>query len=167
MGNTSNFLHNCIDAYKTIWKDRKLRIVYILFILSWFMASPLGCHHKIDVEGSNKLTELISAIIWAESRGDPTIVNRKSGATGLMQVLPSTAREMGYTPQEMFDPIKNVEAGTKYFLKMRDEYCNGDEDCALRSYLCGFAGRNKPTCYSYARKVLNYVRTNSRSSPVL
>lgn len=36
--------------------------------------------------------ELIKSIIFHESRNNPFVVNKKTGAVGLMQILPSTAK---------------------------------------------------------------------------
>ena len=54
---------------------------------------------------------LVAAVIWAESSGDPDAVSKK-GARGLMQLLPSTARELGV--DNILDPRDNVDGGTHY-----------------------------------------------------
>lgn len=55
---------------------------------------------------------LIAAIAYVESHFD---VNVKSwaGALGIMQVMPRTARSMGYSPDEMMNPTKCVDVATK------------------------------------------------------
>ena len=56
-------------------------------------------------------TDLVCAIIFVESKGDPFAISEK-GALGLMQIMPSTADFMGFT--DVLDPEKNIHAGVKY-----------------------------------------------------
>src|SRR5579884_1205501 len=53
---------------------------------------------------------LVKSIVKAESAFNPGAVSGK-GALGLMQVMPSTAEEMGLDASE---PAQNLEAGTRY-----------------------------------------------------
>jgi soluble lytic murein transglycosylase-like protein len=76
--------------------------------------------------------ELISAVIIQESGGNPYAVSR-AGAKGLMQLMDSTAQELGV--QEVFSPRENIMAGSKYLRKMLDRF--GDETLALASYNAG------------------------------
>jgi len=55
--------------------------------------------------------DLVYAIIYAESKGDPLVISR-TGAQGLMQIMPVTADFMGIN--NPFDPEQNIEAGVKY-----------------------------------------------------
>ena len=84
---------------------------------------------------------LMAAQAYQESRLDPDAVSR-SGAVGLMQLLPSTAADMGFT--DLRDPETNVHAGIKYMAWIRDNFF-GDADLspevavdfALASYNAG------------------------------
>jgi membrane-bound lytic murein transglycosylase F len=60
---------------------------------------------------------LIVAQMYQESRFDPNVVS-SSGARGLMQVLPRTAREMGF--RNLKDPSTSIHAGVKYLDVMQD-----------------------------------------------
>ena len=71
-----------------------------------------------------------------------------------MQVMPATARAMGYHPDEMFDHDKSMEAGSKYYYYLLNDICGGDVHCALRSYFCGPSKRGMKVCHNYANKVL-------------
>ena len=53
---------------------------------------------------------LISAIAMQESRFDHDAVSY-AGAVGLMQVMPATARGFKVAPEQMTDPLTNVEMG--------------------------------------------------------
>lgn len=54
---------------------------------------------------------LITAQMYQESRFDPNAVSWV-GAQGLMQVMPATGRQMGFT--ELHDPEQGIHAGVKY-----------------------------------------------------
>ncbi|RME24319.1 MAG: hypothetical protein D6806_09765 [Deltaproteobacteria bacterium] len=64
---------------------------------------------------------LLLAIIYKESRFDPKSVSW-SGAVGLMQVMPRTAREMGYDPGRLFEPEQNIRAGVEYLTRLFDSF---------------------------------------------
>ena len=55
--------------------------------------------------------DLVRAIIYAESKGKPSVVSR-DGALGLMQLMPITANFMGIS--NPLDPEENIKAGVKY-----------------------------------------------------
>lgn len=74
---------------------------------------------------------LIQAIIQTESAGKPQAKSKK-GATGLMQLMPKTAKELGVDPT---DPIQNIEGGTRYINQMIRQF--GDEKLALAAYNWG------------------------------
>lgn len=76
---------------------------------------------------------LVAAVIWAESSGDPNAVSKK-GAQGLMQLMPATARELGVG--NVLDPGQNVDGGSRYLRKMLDEH-EGDLSLALAAYNAG------------------------------
>ncbi len=54
---------------------------------------------------------LIAALIYEESQFDPRAMNR-SGARGLMQVMPASA---GVPADSLFDPLTNIRAGLRIF----------------------------------------------------
>jgi Transglycosylase SLT domain len=76
---------------------------------------------------------LVAAIIWAESSGDPNAVSTR-GAKGLMQLMPETARDLGVN--QIFDPGENVEGGTRYLRQLLDAN-GGDVRLALAAYNAG------------------------------
>lgn len=82
---------------------------------------------------------LVRGVIQQESGGDPYAVSKK-GARGLMQLLPSTASDMGV--QDEFDPAQNIEGGTKYLGQLLKRY-GGDQTKALAAYNFGMGNVDK------------------------
>ncbi|MEZ5429525.1 MAG: lytic transglycosylase domain-containing protein [Pyrinomonadaceae bacterium] len=56
------------------------------------------------------------------------------GASGLMQLMPATARRFGVT--DIYDPKQNIDAGVKYMRWLLDTF-NGDVVLALAGYNAG------------------------------
>ena len=77
---------------------------------------------------------LISAVIGSESACQPQAVSHK-GARGLMQVMPDTARAMGYDPADMFEPAIAIDAGTRYLAMQLRAF--GRVDWGLAAYNAG------------------------------
>jgi soluble lytic murein transglycosylase-like protein len=61
---------------------------------------------------------MVRSIMAAESSFNPNARSPK-GAIGLMQLMPATARELGYNPHI---PEQNVDAGTRYLRMLLDRY---------------------------------------------
>ncbi len=104
---------------------------------------------------SREMTELILATA-AKYNIDPSIAMRlvkqesgfdpnaqsKAGAVGLTQLKEAAAKDMGLTPEERFDPVKNVNAGFGYLRKQLDKYGN-DYSKALSAYNWGGGNLDK------------------------
>lgn len=102
--------------------------------------------------------ELALSIAFHGSGLDPRKIGEEK-KIGLMQVLPSTAREMGYTPGDMHDPAKNIEAGLKYLKSHLDTFGGAPELAAL-AYNRGpetahkfIAGEEDPAGQQYVKNV--------------
>lgn len=76
---------------------------------------------------------LIRAIIHAESAFNVFALSR-TGAMGLMQLMPDTAKEMGVN--NAFRPDQNIDGGAKYLAKMLKRF-DGDIDLACAAYNAG------------------------------
>ena len=54
---------------------------------------------------------LLKAVMRAESAFNPYATSNK-GASGLMQLMPATAKRFGVT--DIYDPVQNIEGGARY-----------------------------------------------------
>jgi soluble lytic murein transglycosylase-like protein len=62
---------------------------------------------------------LIRAVIHAESHFDPLALS-KTGAQGLMQLMPETAKELGI--ENSFNAKQNIQAGSKHLARLIRKY---------------------------------------------
>ncbi|HEY1936565.1 MAG TPA: lytic transglycosylase domain-containing protein [Candidatus Angelobacter sp.] len=87
-----------------------------------------------EASSKNRLDpDFVSSVIKAESNFKTRAVSKK-GALGLMQLMPSTAAQLGLA--DPFDPRANVEAGTAHLSALLDRY-NNDPIKALAAYNAG------------------------------
>jgi len=78
--------------------------------------------------------DLILSLIAIESGFNKYAIS-KAGAVGLMQILPSTAREIDstiYNPEQLFDEERNLRIGISYLSKLNKLFQN--PDLALLAY---------------------------------
>jgi len=76
---------------------------------------------------------LVHAVISAESGYDRYAVSR-TGAMGLMQLMPDTARRYGV--QNMMDPTENIHGGVRYLADLLQMF-KGRLDLAIAAYNAG------------------------------
>jgi len=114
---------------------------------------------------------LVKAVISTESGWNPRAVSNR-GAVGLMQLEPSTAQRFGVN--NSFDPVQNVEGGTRYLRSLLDRY-NGDLTKSLAAYNAGERTVDVnggvpaiPETQRYVRKVTDkYFQPGSGRNPDL
>ena len=114
---------------------------------------------KVTAERHNVNPELVRAVIKAESNGNPQAVSRK-GALGLMQLMPSTAMELGV--KDVFSPQDNLDAGVRYLRSLLQRY-NGDLDRALAAYNAGAGAVDRARGVPRYRETQDYVKKITKS----
>jgi soluble lytic murein transglycosylase len=104
---------------------------------------PLAYEHLIVGHARNYELDpaLLAAVIYRESRFDPDARSR-SGAIGLMQLLPDTAKGIAlhtggkrFVVEDLYDPEINVRYGAFYLRRLLVKY--EDERLALAAYNAG------------------------------
>jgi hypothetical protein len=96
---------------------------------------------------------LIYSVIKAESGGHPDALSSK-GARGLMQLVDSTAADMGVT--DSLDPHQNIMGGTRYLRQLLDRY-DGSVKLALAAYNAGPATVSKYNGVPPYRETRQYI----------
>ena len=76
------------------------------------LITAAGAQHHIDAD-------LLASVIRAESGGHANAVSR-TGARGLMQLMPGTAHQLGVS--DAFRPDQNIAGGTTYLDQLLDRY---------------------------------------------
>ena len=105
---------------------------------------------------------LIRAIIKVESDFDSSARSHK-GATGLMQLMPETARL--HNVADLYDPSDNIEGGVRHLKLLLGKY-QGDLELSLAAYNAGIKAVEKhggippfAETRDYVKRVLSYYQT--------
>jgi hypothetical protein len=102
--------------------------------------------HNVDAN-------LVRALIRVESNFNSKAVSRK-GAMGLMQLMPSTARQLKVA--NPFDPDQNVDAGVRHLKKLLQDF-NGNVKLSLAAYNAGAGAVHRNAGIPNYAETRNYV----------
>lgn len=112
-------------------------------------------------------SEYVKAIIWHESRFEPEIMNTKTKATGLMQILPKwhtkRAKNLGVT--SLTDPYGNILVGCDILNELTQKY---DFNYALNFFAGGYpyADRYKNSASPFVQE-LNEIIHQMESGEII
>lgn len=93
--------------------------------------------HDSYIVDSSRRYNIDPLLIYAQMHQESSFKIRATshkGASGLMQLMPATARRFGVT--KIYDPKQNIDAGVKYMRWLLDTF-NGDVVLALAGYNAG------------------------------
>lgn len=114
--------------------------------------------------------ELLKAMAKAESDFDPNATS-KSGAMGIMQLMPATAKGLGV--KDAYDPEQNIMGGAKYIASLLEKY-EGNLSYALAAYNAGSGNVEKyggippfEETQNYVTKILGYLQAGGVEIPDL
>jgi soluble lytic murein transglycosylase-like protein len=128
-----------------------------------YYAAAYAAHYGIPLD-------FLSALITQESDWQPCAVSRK-GAIGLMQLMPSTAREMHVT--DLCDLRANISAGVRRLAWLQKRF-DGDLRLVAAAYFageprvtaCGLSCSN-PEIVTYVTSIRKRVSRARLSAPFL
>lgn len=112
--------------------------------------------------------DLLKAVAKAESDFNPNCTS-SSGAMGIMQLMPGTAKELGVT--NAYNPEENIMGGAKY-LAENLEIFKGDISLSLAAYNAGRGAVEKyngippySETQNYVKKILGYLEDSNITIP--
>jgi soluble lytic murein transglycosylase-like protein len=110
------------------------------------LLTKAGAQHNIDIE-------LLASVVKAESGGRANAVSR-TGARGLMQLMPGTAQQLGVN--DAFRPDQNIAGGSTYLDQLLTRY-KDDLSLALAAYNAGPAAVDRYHGIPPYRETIAYV----------
>ena len=127
-------------SVRKVTRAGSTRIAEAAFALAARRRKKVTAVHKANVlrisdglflESVRGVASRFAAVAYEESRMDPA-ARSEAGATGLLQLMPATARELRLDSD---DPAVNVLAGARYLRQLLGRF--GSVDLALAAYNAG------------------------------
>lgn len=117
--------------------------------------ASIDIHQLIDrvAQKMDLPAKLVHSVVFAESSYRADAVS-PAGAEGLMQLMPTTAQEVGV--KNTFDPQDNLTGGCRYLKRLLNKY-NGDLDHALAAYNWGQGNVDRKGLEQMPLETRNYV----------
>lgn len=111
---------------------------------------------------------LIKAVIHVESAHQP-LARSPKGALGLMQVMPATGMRYGASANQLLEPARNIDVGTRYLHDLQELF-KGRTELILAAYNAGegavarYGNRIPPyrETMDYVRRALQIYRRSDR-----
>ena len=101
------------------------------------MISPYDDLFKRHAKSLGWDWRLLASIAYFESRFQPNVV-AWSGAKGLMGIMPSTARALGFRYDQMGDPEQNIRAGIECLRRFRTSFPAASEEERVKLTLASY-----------------------------
>ncbi|WP_429845584.1 lytic transglycosylase domain-containing protein [Brevibacillus sp. FIR094] len=102
---------------------------------------------------------LIMAMIWQESRFQHDAISGQ-GARGLLQIMPRTGSWLGVHPDDLFDPVINLQTGIKYLDLLQKKYGNLRVSIVAYNQGEGNVDRNHYHDGYYTKVMTHYKKMN-------
>lgn len=108
---------------------------------------------------------LLGRVLYQESRFRPEIIDgtkrSSTGAIGIAQFMPATARELGVNP---LDPYDSIDGAARYLRKLYD--ATGDWTAALAAYNWGIGNVTRKGIDAAPLETRNYIEQITRDVSV-
>jgi len=132
----------------------------------WKLAFPIPFRTSIEQHSREQGLDpfLVAALIRQESEFNFKVVSH-ANAFGLMQLLPSTGRELArhlrvrrYSSAQLLTPDRNIQLGTYYFRDLLNSF-GGQTELALASYNAGPSRANLWRTWGPFREQSEFIET--------
>ena len=132
----------------------------------WHYAFPMPYRSPLEsYSRQNHLSPyLVAALIRQESEFNPTVISH-AHAYGLMQVLPSTGRQLArhlrirrFSSRDLLTPNRNLQLGTLYFRNLLDSLNDQDAE-ALAAFNAGKSRVDRWSTWGPFREQAEFIET--------
>jgi len=162
ISNAATFLVSKTDALPKARNES----LYLIQEAGHYVEDPPAFEARVREVGNalHVPAEWLMAVMYSESRFDPHVANRKgSGAIGLIQWMPTTAKEFGTSTAELrgMTAVQQLDHVERYLQRYRERY--GDYESLSDLYLAILypRARGEEACYIMYAKPSETYRQNA------